>query len=330
MKVLFIGGTGNISTASSCLAVELGYELWHVNRGNAGGAIQGVNTIQCDIKDESTLASLLEGHNWDAVVNWIAFSPADIERDIRLFSGKTDHYVFISSASCYQTPPLTPVITEATPLCNPYWQYSRDKIACEKALRKAYDSYGFPATIVRPSHTYSTVIPIAVGGWNEYTAINRMKQAKPVVVHGDGTSLWVLTHADDFATGLVGILGRSESQGEAYTITSDEVLTWNQIYRQIGQALGLEPKLVHVTSDKICRYNSEYTGTLLGDKSASVIFDTSKIKQLVPDFQCTTSFAEGIKTTLQWFDADIRRQRICDKTDTMMELLIAAELARIS
>ncbi|WP_075186678.1 NAD-dependent epimerase/dehydratase family protein [Teredinibacter haidensis] len=327
MKVLFIGGTGNISTASSCLAVEKGIELWHINRGNSGNPIRGVNTLQCDVNNRQQLEDVLSEHHWDCVVNWIAFSPDDIKRDIALFSGKTKQYVFISSASCYQTPPESPVINEATPLSNPMWQYSRDKIACEQLLMDAYNQNHFPATIVRPSHTYSKVIPIAIGGWTEYTAIDRIKKGKPVVVHGDGTSLWVLTHADDFAIGFVGLLGKVESLGEAYNITSDEVLTWNQIYQRIGLALGIEPKLVHVTSDKICRYDSEYIGSLLGDKSSSVIFDNSKIKKLVPDFLCTTLFAEGIKTTLDWFEADPAHRIIVEETNTMMDKLIAAELA---
>lgn len=330
MKVLFIGGTGNISTASSCLAVELGMELWHLNRGTSGNPIRGVNTLHCDINNVEKARQLLASHTWDAVVNWVAFTAADVERDIALFGGRTEQYVFISSASCYQSPPESPVITETTPLSNPYWEYSRNKIACEQTLMAAFETSGFPATIVRPSHTYSTVIPIAIGGWTEYTTIDRMLRGQPVVVQGDGTSLWVLTHAEDFAKGFTGLLGRSESIGEAYHITSDEVLTWNQIYRHLGAAVGVEPQLVHVTSDKICRYDPEYTGSLLGDKSCSVIFDNTKIKQLVPDYSCTTLFSEGIKTTLEWFDAEPARKQVDAATNTMMDRLIAAELAQIS
>ncbi|WP_018014736.1 SDR family oxidoreductase [Teredinibacter turnerae] len=327
MKVLFIGGTGNISTACSCLAVETGIELWHLNRGKTGNQIQGVKTLVADINDRAALEDVLADHVWDCVVDWIAFTPEQVQRDIELFSGKTEQFIFISSASCYQSPPDSPVITEKTPLNNPYWQYSRDKIACEELLLKAHKDIGFPVTIVRPSHTYSNVIPIAIGGWEEYTAIDRMKRGLPVVVHGDGSSLWVLTHSEDFAQGFNGLIGRQESIGEAYHITSDEVLTWNQIYQQIADALGVEAKLVHVTSDRICRYDPEYIGPLLGDKTASVIFDNSKIRQLVPDFQCTTPFAEGIKTTLEWFEADPTRQTVSDAANKMMDELIASELA---
>jgi len=330
VKVLFIGGTGNISTASSCLAIERGVELWHLNRGSSGHPIQGVNTITCDIHDHAAAAEQLAGHQWDCVVNWVAFTPDDIERDIVLFAGRTEQYIFISSASCYDTSIASPVITEETPLANPFWDYSRNKIACEMRLRDACTSHGFPATIVRPSHTYSTVIPIAVGGWTEYTAVARMKKGLPIVVHGDGTSLWVLTHAEDFAIGLVGLLGSSESIGEAFHITSDEVLTWNHIYRQLGEAVGVEPKLVHVTSDRICRLSPGYTGSLLGDKSNSVIFDNSKIRKLVPEFQCTTTFAEGIKTTLEWFEADHSRQIVDPETNHLMNTLIMAEQSDIS
>ena len=327
MKVLFIGGTGNISTAVSCLALERGIELWHLNRGLSGTRLKGVSTLECDINDEAAAASVLAGHTWDAVVNWIAFTPAEIERDLRLFGTSTDQYVFISSASAYQTPPSHPIITESTPLSNPMWDYSRNKIACEQRLARAGRESGFPFTIVRPSHTYSTVIPIAIGGWTEYTAIDRMKRGLPVVVHGDGSSLWVLTHAEDFAKGIVGLLGHPDSIGEAYHITSDEVLTWNQIYQHIATALEVEAKLVHVTSDKICRYDNGYIGSLLGDKSASVMFDNSKIKVLIPDFQCSIPFAEGIKTTLDWFAADPARQVISTESNRMMEQLIQAELA---
>ncbi|WP_045826888.1 SDR family oxidoreductase [Teredinibacter turnerae] len=327
MKVLFIGGTGNISTACSCLAVETGIELWHLNRGKTGNQIQGVKTLVADINDRAALEDVLADHVWDCVVDWIAFTPEQVQRDIELFSGKTEQFIFISSASCYQSPPDSPVITEHTPLNNPYWQYSRDKIACEMLLLKAHKDIGFPVTIVRPSHTYSNVIPIAIGGWEEYTAIERMKRGLPVVVHGDGSSLWVLTHSEDFAQGFNGLIGRQESIGESYHITSDEVLTWNQIYQQIADALGVEAKLVHVTSDRICRYDPEYVGPLLGDKTASVIFDNSKIRQLVPDFQCTTPFAEGIKTTLEWFEADPTRQTVSDAANKMMDELIASELA---
>ncbi len=326
MKVLFIGGTGNISTSCSCHALESGIELWHLNRGTSGEPVKGVKNLHCDVNSATAMERALAEQHWDVVVNWIAFSAADIERDLTLFKGKTGQYIFISSASCYEKPPQSPVITEQTPLSNPFWQYSRDKIECEYRLMQAYRDEGFPCTIVRPSHTYSRVIPIAIGGWTDYTAVKRIKNGQPVIVQGDGTSLWVVTHADDFATGLVGLLGNNHAIGEAFHITSDEVLSWNQIYQQIGLAVGAEPKLIHVSSEKIVRFDQEYQGTLLGDKAHSVIFDNSKIKKTVSQFQCTTSFAEGIKSTIDWFEASAERQIINMRDNNMMDQLIAAEL----
>lgn len=325
MKVLFIGGTGNISTATSCLALESGVDLWLLNRGQTPVGVQGAKLIQCDIHNEVEVAKLLDEHDWDCVVNWIAFKPEEIERDIRLFGGKTGQYIFISSASCYQTPLQNPLITENTPLENPLWQYSRDKIACEQRLLREYEDKGFPVTIVRPSHTYSNVIPIAIGGWTEYTTVDRIKRGLPIVVHGDGTSLWVLTHAEDFAKGFFGLLGLQDSIGEAFHITSDELLTWNQIHQHIASALGVEAKIVHVTSDRISKLDSEYIGSLLGDKAASVIFDNSKIKGYVPDFQATIPFSEGIRSTLAWFEADPQRMRVSDATNAFIDMLIRTE-----
>lgn len=325
MKVLFIGGTGNISTACSCLALECGVELWHLNRNRSENTIQGIRQITCDIQDEAAAARLLEDHEWDCVVNWIAFKPADVERDIRLFGAKTRQYLFVSSASCYQTPPQSPIITEDTPLDNPLWDYSQNKIACERRLMREYEERGFPVTVVRPSHTYSTVIPICLGGWTEYTAVDRLQKGLPIVVPGDGTSLWVLTHAEDFAKGFFGLLGLEQSIGEAFHITSDELLTWNQIYQQLAAALGVEANIVHVTTDKICRANPKLIGDLKGDKINSVIFDNSKIKRFVPEYQATIPFAEGIKTTLAWFAADSARRHISDASNAFMDRLIAAE-----
>lgn len=323
MKVLFIGGTGNISTASSCLAVEKGIELWHINRGKSVCGVHGVRTITCDVTNSAALETALAPHKWDCVVNWIAFNAKDVERDIALFSGKTKHYIYISSGSCYDLPQHSPVITENSPLGNPYWQYSRDKIAGEQALMRAHIEKGFPGTIVRPSHTYSTIIPITLGGGNKYNAVNRMKLGKPTVVHGDGTSLWVVTHAEDFALGLVGLLNLEAAIGEAVHITSDEVLTWNQIYRHVGAALGLEPNLIHVASDTICALEPSYTGTLLGDKSHSVMFDNSKIRSLVPSFVPIIPFSEGIRTTIEWFEASSDRQYIDPDTEILLDKLTA-------
>lgn len=327
MKVLFIGGTGNISTATSCLALEYGMDLWLLNRNHNPVSIQGSRQIICDIRNESEAARLLSEHEWDCVVNWIAFEPADIERDIRLFGGKTSQYIFISSASCYQTPLENPIITEETPLSNPLWLYSQNKIACEVRLVQEYREKGFPVTIVRPSHTYSTVIPICIGGWTEYTAVDRIKKGLPVVVPGDGTSLWVLTHAEDFARGFYGLIGLEQSIGEAFHITSEELLTWNQIHQQLAAALGLEANIVHVTTDKICRLDPDYIGTLKSDKANSVIFDNSKIKRFVPDFQACIPFAEGIRTTLDWFEAEPERMLISAETNAFIDLLVRSETA---
>ncbi len=324
MKVLFIGGTGNISAPVSRLCVERGMELFLLNRGMRTTDLPGATFLRGDVTKPDTLRTVLAGHRWDAVVNWIAFTETDIERDIALFRGATRQYVFISSASVYQKPPAHPVITESTPLCNPYWEYSRNKIACEERLNRAYRDEGFPVTIVRPSLTYDTVIPVAIGGWTEYTIIDRMKKGKKIIVHGDGTSLWTITHAEDFARGFAGLLGHQQTAGHAFHITSDEILTWDQIYQAVAAAAECELHAVHIPSDFIARYDPTLTGTLLGDKAVSVIFDNSKIKRFVPDFTATIPFSQGIKRTLAWFQADRRRQVVSEKTDAMMDGLIAA------
>lgn len=322
MKVLFIGGTGNISTSVSRLCVERGIDLYLLNRGTRKVEIPRAKIILGDIREPEKLTSVLEGHQWDAVVNWIAFAEDDIERDIRLFSGKSKQYVFISSASVYQKPPSHPIITESTPLSNPFWEYSRNKIACEERLNRAYREQGFPITIVRPSLTYDTVIPVAIGGWTEYTIIDRMKRGKQVIVHGDGTSLWTVTHAEDFAKGFVGLLGHQQAIGHAFHITSDEFLTWNQIYQAVADAAGCQANIVHIPSDFIARCEPSLSGTLLGDKAVSVIFDNTKIKRFVPDFLATIPFAQGIKRTLAWFEADPARKIVREETDEMMGRII--------
>lgn len=322
MKVLFIGGTGNISLAVSEQLIAAGVDLWLLNRSGQHPALTRARFIRGDISQPNTVTDALHQHEWDVVVNWIAFSPADIERDIALFRGKTTQYVFISSASCYQNLSST-VITEETPLANPYWEYSRNKIAAEQTLWNAYQREGFPATIVRPSHTYSTVLPLTIGGWHEYTTVARIKAGQAIVVQGDGNALWTLTHAEDFARGFIGLLGLAAAVGEAFHITSDEFLSWNRIYQLTAAAVGCEAKIVHVTSDKICQLDPDYTGSLLGDKSVSAIFDNSRIKRFVPGFKASIPFAEGIKRTIAWFEADPRRQFINPDTDAFIERLIA-------
>jgi len=291
MKVLFIGGTGLISSACSDLALKRGMELFILNRGQSTKhpVSEGAHPLVGDVhQDESGIDALLKDLHFDVVVDWIAFTPEDIERDLRLFSGKTVQFIFISSASAYQKPPAHYVITEETPLENPFWQYSRDKIACEKRLMKAYHQDGFPVTIVRPSLTYGpSQLPLCTNSWTHpYTIIERMKQGKKVIIPGDGTSLWVFTWNEDFAKGFLGLFGVGDAIGEAFHITSDEVMTWNQAYLEVGRALGVELEIEHIPSDLIARYDEHALGSLIGDKVNSAVFDNSKIKRFVPDFDC--------------------------------------------
>ena len=308
MKLLFIGGTGLISSACSELAVQRGHELFLLNRSTSTKypAPQGSTTLQADIHaDTAALSALLAGQRFDAVVDFIAFTSHDIQRDLSLFRDKTDQFVFISSASAYQKPVQNYLITEETPLENPFWQYSRDKIACENLLMDEYRANGFPVTIVRPSHTYGpSQIPFIYGSWlHPWTLISRMKQGKPVIVPGDGTSLWVLTWNADFAVGFLGLLGNKDAVGEAFQITSDEVLSWNQIYLEAYQALGAEPNVIHIPSEYIARFDEHAIGSLIGDKSNSVVFDNSKIKRFVPEFHCEVKWSEGVRRSLAWFEA---------------------------
>jgi nucleoside-diphosphate-sugar epimerase len=324
VKVLFIGGTGNISTSVSRLCVERGVDLFLLNRGVRARDLTGATALRGDMSKPDTLPAILAGHRWDSVVNWIAYTESDVEKDIALFRGRTAQYIFISSASAYQKPPSHPVITESTPLCNPYWEYSRNKIACEERLNRAYRAEGFPVTIVRPSLTYDTVIPVAIGGWTEYTIIDRMRKGKKIIIHGDGTSLWTVTHAEDFARGFVPLLGHGQTTGHALHITSDEILTWNQIYQGVADAAGCELRAVHIPSDFIVRCDDSLRGTLLGDKAMSVIFDNSKIRRFVPGFVATIPFHEGIRRTLAWFHADSARQVVNGETDAMMDRVIGS------
>jgi len=327
MKVLFIGGTGNISTACTALAAERGIELTLLRRGQRLASIpDSVRTIVADIADEAAVTEALRDRKFDAVVDWIAFTPAQVERDIRLFRDRTDQYIFISSASAYQKPVSHYLITESTPLANPYWQYSRDKIACEERLMKEYRETGFPVTVVRPSHTYGdTQFVLAVNNWEiPYTAVDRMRRGKKSIVPGDGSSLWVLTHNSDFAQGLVGLLGRSQAIGHAFHITSDEVLTWDQIYTITAHAAGVEPQLVHIASDFLAACVPDYVGSLIGDKSASVVFDNSKIKRFVPGYCARVPYSEGVRRTIAWFDADPERQIVDEQANAKWDKIIAA------
>jgi len=324
MKVLFIGGTGNISTDVSRLALQQGVDLYLLNRGQTGITLPGTHSIVADIHQPEQVRAALEGLYFDAIVNWIAYTPADVEQDIALFEGKTSQYIFISSASAYQKPPAHPIITESTPLVNPYWQYSRNKIACEQRLIAAYQESGFPSVIVRPSLTYASVFPVAIGGWKCYTIADRLLKGRPIIVHGDGSSLWTVTHAVDFAKGFVGLLGNPYTLGHAFHITSDEVLTWNQIYQTIADALGVEAHIIHIASDFIARANPAIGAGLLGDKAWSVIFDNTKIKTFVPTFHATIPFREGIRRTLAWFDEDPGRKWVNEGVNQEMDAIIEA------
>jgi nucleoside-diphosphate-sugar epimerase len=322
MKVLFIGGTGIISSAVSQMAVERGIELYLFNRGQHKEFVpKDAKVIKGDIKDKSAL----KGKTFDVVVDWLAYVPKDVEHDIKLFKGNVGQYIFISSASAYQKPATHWLITESTPMANPYWQYSRDKIACEDRLMAECRDNGFPITIVRPSFTYGiNMIPAAINSWTKpWTLVDRMRKGKKIIIHGDGTTLWTMTHNTDFAKGFVGLIGNTQTIGHAFHITSDEVLTWNQIYEAIANASGAKLKPVYITSEVICKFNPELTGTLLGDKSWCAIFDNSKIKRLVPDFVATVPFAQGINRSIEWFEADSKRCTVDDDYNRFMDRLIA-------
>lgn len=321
MKALFIGGTGIISSACSELALTRGIELYLLNRGSSARPIPaGARVQHADIRDVAGTAAVLADQRFDVVVDWIAFKPEHVAADIELFRGRVGQYIFISSASAYQKPLSSLPITESTLLDNPFSQYSRDKIACEELLVRAYRDEQFPFTIVRPSHTYDrTKLPVTGG----YTSVARMRRGKPAVVHGDGASTWVLTHHRDFAVGLVGLLGNVRAVGEAFHITSDELLTWNQIYTIVGRAAGVEPTLVHIPSDVIVRYDPVWGAGLLGDKAHSVIFDNSKIRRFVPDFAPVIPFSRGVEEIIAWYDADPARQVVNEKLDALMDELVA-------
>ena len=325
MRILFIGGTGNISRDCSQAVLEKGHELFHLNRGtHPERAPAGTTTLTADICDAQQVEQALKGLHFDSVVNWIAFLPEHVEQDIRIFSNITDQYVFISSASVYQKPPAHWIITESTPLANPFWQYARDKIACEELLRAAYAQTSFPATIIRPSHTYgSSWIPTSFGS-RDYTVAARMLSGKEIIVHGDGQSIWTLTHSRDFAKGFVGILGNPHAVGEAFHITSDEALTWDRIHTLIARQLGVEPRMVHIPSDYIQRFSAKIGGSLLGDKAYSTVFDNSKIKSVVPDFQPTISFETGIRDSVAWYNAHPDEKIVNSDTDALIEELLDA------
>lgn len=306
MKALFIGGTGTISTAVYKLAIEQGWELYLLNRGNRKQVFSenlALQEIHVDVNNEEEVQKKIRDLQFDVVADFIAFTPEHVMRDYRLFAGKTKQYMFISSASAYQKPLSDYRITEGTPLSNPHWQYSRNKIACEEYLMKQYREQKFPITIVRPSHTYDErSIPLGVhGSKGSFQVIKRMLEGKQVIIHGDGTSLWTMTSSSDFAKGFVGLMGNLHAIGEAVQITSDETLTWNQIYEAIADALHVELKPYYVTSDFLSQCSKyDFEGSLIGDKASSVVFDNSKLKRLVPEFVATKRFDQGIKETINY------------------------------
>lgn len=320
MRVLFIGGTGIIGSACTALAVERGIELWLLNRGRSSRPVpEPVTSLRGDIRDPESVRDALAGREFDAVVDWVAFTPEHIETDLELFRGCAGQYVFISSASAYQTPPARLPVTESTPLDNPVWQYSRDKIACEQRLARAVDEERFPCTVVRPSHTYDCTLVPPEGGW---TVVDRMRRGEPVVVHGDGSSVWTLTHHRDFAKGFVGLLGCEAAIGETFHITSDEWLTWDLIHQLLARAAGTRADIVHVPSDVIARYDRVWGDSLLGDKAHSMIFDNSKIRRFVPEFEATINFAEGAEQIVSWHDEDPARKTVDEVFDRTMGRIV--------
>ncbi len=323
LRVLFIGGSGVISSACSQVAADSGIELFVLNRGR--GSVRplppGVSRLRGDIREPGAVRNEIKGLEFDAVVDWVAFTPDHVRADIDLFTGRTGQYVFISSASAYQTPPARVPVTESTPLRNPYWQYSRDKIACEDVLVAAYREHGFPATIVRPSHTYDQTLVPFDGGW---TVLGRMLAGKPVIVHGDGTSLWTLTHHHDFARAFVPLLGHPRTLGEAIHITSDDVLTWDQIAHALAAALGVTARLVHVPSDAIAAADPDWGAGLLGDKAHSMVFDNAKLRSIVPGWHAVIPFEQGAGQIVEWYLADPARQVADESLDTVMDKLAAA------
>ncbi len=330
MKVLLVGGTGTISSAAAELLARKGAELTLLNRGtHPEYAPRGAELLKGDIEDAETAARLLKGRTFDAVADFHVFTPRQAERDLALFAGKTGQYLFISSASAYGKPPAEYPVTESAPLRNPYWRYARDKIACEEVFTAAFRAQGFPVTIVRPSHTYGDrAVPVALHGKNgSWQVLRRMLEGRPVPVHGDGLTLWTLTHAEDFARGFCGLLGNPHAIGQAVHITGDEALTWDEIYREIGRALGVRPNLVHIPSDFLAALDPELLGPLLGDKAWCMVFDNAKIKRLVPGFRAEIRFAEGVRRAVRYVTAHPECQTPDPEFDAWCDRAVAAHFA---
>jgi nucleoside-diphosphate-sugar epimerase len=321
-RILFIGGTGIISSACARRAVEVGADLYVVNRGTTRTRPlpQEAHVLVADARDAASMRAALAGREFDAVVDFVAYRPDHVAADLELLRGRVGQYVFISSASAYQTPPARLPVSESTPLRNPYWEYSRDKIACEDLLVAAYREEGFPATIVRPSHTYDATSVPFTGGW---TVVDRMRRGVPVIVHGDGTSLWTLTHHTDFARAFVALLAEPRAIGDSFHITSDEVLTWDQITRFLAAAAGAEARIVHVPSERIAAVDPEWGAGLLGDKAHSMVFDNHKVKSLVPGWVATIPFVAGAAEIVGWHDADPARRVVDAGFDALCDRLVA-------
>ena len=322
-SVLFLGGTGVISSECARYAAQLGHEVTALNRGTSRShpTPEGVRPLVGDARDPESVRNALGGNEFDVVVDFLSFVPGHVRQQLDTFEGRTGQYVFISSASAYQTPPTHLPVTESTPLTNPFWQYSRDKTACEDLLVAAYRERALPMTVVRPSHTYDHTLPPFGGGW---TVPERLRRGKPVVVHGDGTSLWTITHHTDFARAFVGLLGHPHAIGEAFHITGHEAPTWDQITRDVAAALGVEADIVHVSSDAICAVEPSMTGSLLGDKSNSMLFDNAKIRTIVPGWQARVPFRRGAHEIVEWHLADPARQRVDRDVDALHDRLVAA------
>jgi nucleoside-diphosphate-sugar epimerase len=322
MRVLFIGGTGNLSLACTARAQELGMKLVHANRGNTPPPA-GVQSVQVDIRNADAVQAAFGDEEFDAVVDFIAFTPEHVEQDIRIFGGRTAHYLFISSASAYQKPVVHLPVTESTPLANPFWEYARNKQAAEERLFHEWWTNGFPVTVVRPSHTYSDGwFPTSFG--HDFTVPQRMLDGKPIAVHGDGSSLWTITHVADFAVGLVGLLGHPGAIGRAVHITGQEAPSWDQIHRSIGMALGVEPQIVHATSEQIAAVDPEFGAGLLGDKRYSMLFDNSLIRSLVPGYRQTISFAEGMHRSAAAANSNPALRSVRPEINALIERVLEA------
>jgi len=325
MRILFIGGTGILSSACAPRVLAAGHDLALLNRGRSAirPVAAGAEVLRADIRNPAEVREALGDREFDVVVNFVAYVPEHVLSDVDTFGGRVGQYVFISSASAYQKPPRRVPVTESTPLHNPFWQYSRDKIACEDVLLNAYRDSGFPVTVVRPSHTYDRASVPLHGGW---TLIDRMRRGLEVIVHGDGTSLWTLTHHVDFAKGFVGLLGNTRTLGEAYTITGDDVLTWDQIHTLLAHAAGAEPRLVHLASERIAAVDPDWGVPLLGDKAHSMVFDNTKLRTVVPDYVATIPFEQGAREIVAWHDEDPARRAVDERLNATVDHLL--ELAR--